>query len=122
MKGDYAKETFESAANDIFKEHEEISYLAIVDEAVKIIAQKGFLDVHPSKLEKFHIQALLMAKVCDVSSESFGKLEQVCASFNDKYEVLVIPLSRRLCAIAVMTHAPKGTPELVGKDIKSRLK
>ena len=122
MKGDYAKETFENAASAIFKEHEEISYLSIVDDTVKIIAQKGFLEVHPSKLEKFHIQALLMAKVCDVSSESFGTLQQVCASFNDKYEVVVIPLSKRLCAIAVLAHAPQGKVELVGKDIKARLK
>lgn len=121
MKGDYAKETFEAAAEEIFREHEEISYLAVVDDQVKIIAQKGFLEVHPSKLEKFHIQALLMAKVCDVSSESFGTLQQVCATFNDKYEVAVIPLSRRLCAIAVLTHAPQGTVEKVGTGIKARL-
>lgn len=122
MKGDYAKETFESAASEIFKEHEEISYLAIVDDMVKIIAQRGFLEVHPSKLEKFHIQALLMAKVCDVSSESFGTLQQVCATFNDKYEVVVMPLSKRLCAIAVLTHAPAGTAEKIGTSIKAKLK
>lgn len=99
-----SNETFAQAVDRIFKENENIAYMAVVDDEIKVIAHDGFLDLHPSKLEKLHIQAVMVVKMCSLWSEDFGRLNFVSAAFVDKYEILAVPLSKRLQVVAVLSH------------------
>jgi hypothetical protein len=122
MESRPASETLEQVADSIFQAHQGVSYLAIMDHNLTTVVQKGFLDLHPSKLKKFHIQTALVIKVCAVSSESFGILDHVTASFNSAYKVMVVPLSARLHMVVVAPHGTDGALEKVRLDIISRFK
>ena len=122
MESRPASETLEHVADGIFQMHHGISYLAIVDHNLATVVQKGFLDLHPSKLKKFHIQTALVIKVCTVSSESFGILDHVTASFNSAYKVMVVPLSARLHMVVVAPHGTGDALKKIRLDIISRFK
>jgi hypothetical protein len=122
MESRPASETLEQVADSMFQMHHGISYLAIVDHNLATVVQKGFLDLHPSKLKKFHIQTALVIKVCTVSSESFGILDHVTASFNSAYKVMVVPLSARLHMVVVAPHGTGDALEKIRLDIISRFK
>jgi hypothetical protein len=122
MENGYAIETMGQAAEQIFQMHREISYIAIIDEMVKVLVHKGFLEIHPSKLEKFHIQTALLVKVCSVSSESFGVLSHVTASFGAKSDMRVVPLSRRLHMVIVAPHSAEISLQIIRHDIASHFK
>ena len=122
MESRPASETLEQVADSIFQAHQGVSYLAIMDHNLATLVQKGFLDLHPSKLKKFHIQTALVIKVCAVSSESFGTLDHVTASFNSTYKVMVVPLSARLHMVVVAPHGTDDALEKVRLNIISRFK
>lgn len=115
-------ETLERVADSIFQAHQGISYLAILDHDLATVVQKGFLDLHPSKLKKFHIQTALVIKVCAVSSESFGTLGHVIVSFNSAYRMMVMPLSARLHMVVVAPHGTDGVLNEIRRDIISQFK
>lgn len=122
MESRPASETLEQVADRIFQAHQGISYLAIMDHNLTTIVQKGFLDIHPSKLKKFHIQTALVIKVCAVSAESFGTLDHVTASFNSAHKVMVVPLSARLHMVVVAPHGTEDVLQQVRRDIISSFK
>ena len=122
METSYAVETLGQMAEQIFQGHKEISYIAIVDEMAKVIVQKGFLEVHPSKLEKFHIQTALLVKVCSVSAESFGLLDYVTASFNSRTNAMIVPLSRKFHMVIVAPHSAEISMQIIRHDISSHFK
>lgn len=117
-----ANETFAQAIDRIFKANENIAYMAVVDDEIKVIAHKGFLDLHPSKMEKLHIQATMLVKMCSLWTEDFGKLNFVGANFLDKYEILAIPLSKRLQAVAVLSHATEENLKALKESIAAQFK
>lgn len=122
METSYAVETLGQMAEQVFQGHREISYIAIVDEMAKVIVQKGFLEVHPSKLEKFHIQTALLVKVCSVSAESFGLLDYVTASFNSRTNAMIVPLSRKFHMVIVAPHLAEISMQIIRHDISSHFK
>jgi hypothetical protein len=122
MESRPASETLEQVADRIFQAHQGISYLAIMDQNLTTIVQKGFLDFHPSKLKKFHIQTSLVIKVCTVSSELFGGLDHVTASFTSTNKVMVVPLSTRLHLVVVAPNGTEETLQQVKRDIISNFK
>lgn len=122
MESRPASETLEQVADRIFQTHQGISYLTIMDHNLTTVVQKGFLDIHPSKLKKFHIQTALVIKVCAVSSESFGILDHVTASFNSTYKVMVVPLSTRLHMVVVAPHGTGDALNEIKRDIISHFK
>jgi hypothetical protein len=109
-------------AEQIFQGHREISYIAIVDEMAKVIVQKGFLELHPSKLEKFHIQTALLVKVCAVSAESFGLLDYIAASFNSRTNAMIVPLSRKFHMVIVAPHSAEISMQIIRYNISSYFK
>lgn len=117
-----ANETFAQAIDRIFDANESIAYMAVVDDDIKVIAHKGFLDIHPSKMEKLHIQATMLVKMCALWSEDFGRVEFVGASFIDKYEIMAIPLSKRLQAVAVLSHVTEENLKSLKKSIATQFK
>jgi hypothetical protein len=122
MENGYAIETLGQVVEQIFQTHREISYVAIIDEMAKVLFYKGFLEIHPSKLEKFHIQTALLVKVCSVSSESFGVLGHVTASFDARSDVMVVPLSRRLHIVIVAPHSAEISLQIIRHDIAQHFK
>ena len=122
METSYAVETLEQMAEQIFQGHEEISYIAVVDDMAKVIVEKGFLEMHPSKLEKFHIQTALLVKVCSVSAESCGLLDYVTTSFNSKTNAMVVPFSRKFHVVIVAPHSAEISMQIVRHDISSHFK
>ncbi len=117
-----ANETFVQAIERIFQANENIAYMAVVDDEIKVIASKGFLDLHPSKMEKLHIQAAMLVKMCSLWTEDFGKLNFAGANFLDKYEILAIPLSKRLQAVAVLSHATEANLKALKESIAAQFK
>lgn len=117
-----ANETFAEAIDRIFRTNENIAYMAVVDDEIKVIAHKGFLDLHPSKLEKLHIQATMLIKMCSLWTEDFGRLNFAGATFLDKYEILAIPLSKRLQAVAVLTHVTEENLKALKESITTQFK
>ena len=80
----------------IFRSYEDVSYLAVVDEKLKVMAQKGFIELHPSKLHILHVQAALLVNMSSVWSESLGELDYICASFDSKSEIIAMRLPGKM--------------------------
>jgi hypothetical protein len=106
----------------IFKSYEDVSYVAIVSEKLKVIAQKGFIEIHPSKLHILHVQAGLLVNMSSVWSESLGKLDYICASFNSKSEIIAMPLPNKMQLVAVLSSVHKKDHEHIRRGIVSHFK
>jgi hypothetical protein len=119
MEAGYATETLEQVTEQIFEKYREISYIAIIDEAAKVVAQRGFLELHPAKLDKFHIQTALLVKVCSVSAESFGTLDHVTASFGSKSNAMIVPISRKFHMAIVLPHSAEISMQIIRHEISA---
>lgn len=119
---DYINKTYEDTLARIFNAHGEVSYIAVMNDKLGVVAQKGFLDFHPSKLEKLHVQAALLVKMCSVWAESFGNFDYACASFMATYEVMVAPLSEKLQMLVVVQHKPGINLKAIKDDIAAFFK
>jgi len=97
----------------IFRSYEDVSYLAVVDEKLKVIAQKGFIELHPSKLHILHVQAALLVNMSSVWSESLGDLDYICASFDSKSEIIAMRLPGKMQVVAVLSSVHKKNLESV---------
>ena len=114
---DYVNKAYEDTLVRIFHAHEEVSYIAVMNDKLGVVAQKGFLDFHPAKLEKLHVQAALLVKMCSVWAESFGNFDYACASFMSTYEVMVAPLSEKLQMLVVVPHKPGINLKAIKDDV-----
>jgi len=101
----------------IFRTYEDVSYLAVVDEKLKVIAQKGFIELHPSKLHILHVQAALLVNMSSVWSESLGDLDYICASFDSKSEIIAMRLPGKMQVVAVLSSVHKKNLESVRMGI-----
>ena len=101
----------------IFRSYEDLSYLAVVDEKLKVIAQKGFIELHPSKLHILHVQAALLVNMSSVWSESLGDLDYICASFDSKSEIIAMRLPGKMQVVAVLSSVHKKNLESVRMGI-----
>src|SRR5581483_6693250 len=90
-----------------FEAHDDISYIAAVNSKLKILSQKGFIDLHPSKIHVLHVQAALLIGMSSVWSESLGRLDYTSASFNSKSEILVFPVTDDVHVLALLSPATK---------------
>lgn len=122
MKSDYADETFEKVVNRVFEAHQSISYISIMDDQLNMKAYKGFVDMHPAKLKKLRIQAILLVKMCSIWSEPFGSLEYSCASFSSRQDIMVVPLSNRLNMVVIISQTDEVTLRAIRKAIFDELK
>lgn len=95
------------AIEEIFSSFEDISYMAVVNDQLKIVVQKGFIDLHPSKLHILHVQAALLVNMSSVWSESLGKPDYICASFDSKSEILAMALPNKMQLVAVLSSLHK---------------
>lgn len=105
------------AIDTIFRSYEDVSYLAVVDEKLKVIAQKGFIELHPSKLHILHVQAALLVNMSSVWSESLGDLDYICASFDSKSEIIAMRLPGKMQVVAVLSSVHKKNLEGVRMGI-----
>lgn len=119
---DLTSETFAKALEQIFARNESIAYIAVLDNDVKVVAHKGFLDMHPSKIEKLHIQTLMLVKMSALWAEEFGHVDFVGASFVNKGEIVAIPLSKRLQAIVVLTYVTEENLRKLKESIVAQFK
>lgn len=119
---DLTSETFAKALEQIFARNESIAYIAVLDNDVKVVAHKGFLDMHPSKIEKLHIQTLMLVKMSALWAEEFGHVDFVGASFVNKGEIVAIPLSKRLQAIVVLTYVTEENLRKLKENIVAQFK
>jgi hypothetical protein len=110
------------AVERIFNDQEDISYIAAVNNKLKIIVQKGFIDLHPSKLHVLHVQAALLVGMSSVWSESLGRLDYTCASFNSKSEILVFPIDSEVHILAVLSPASKKDLDALKEQIVKQFK
>lgn len=115
-------DTLAESIERVFDSYEDISYIAAVNTKLKIIAQKGFLDLHPSKMHVLHVQAALLVGMSSVWSESLGKLDFTSASFNSKSEILVFPISPDVHILAVLSPAAEMTTTTAKQDIVHEFK
>ncbi len=106
----------------IFSSYEDISYIAIVTEKLQVIAQKGFIELHPSKLHILHVQAGLLVNMSSVWSESLGTLDYICASFDSKSEIIAMPLPNKMQLVAVISEVHKKVREEIRLGIISQFK
>jgi hypothetical protein len=70
-------DSLSQAIDGIFRSYEDISYIAVLTDKLKIVAQKGFIELHPSKLHILHVQAGLLVNMSSVWSESLGSLDYI---------------------------------------------
>jgi hypothetical protein len=110
------------AIDQIFKRYEDISYIAVVSESLKVIAQKGFIDLHPSKLHILHVQAGLLVNMSSVWSKSLGTLDYICASFDSKSEIIAMPLRNKMQLVVVLSSVHKQSRENIRLGIVSLFK
>ncbi len=97
--------------DNIFRSYEDISYIAIVNEKLKVIAQKGFIELHPSKLHILHVQAALLVNMSSVWSESLGNLDYICASFDSKSEIIAMRLPNKMQLVTVLSSVHRKNLE-----------
>jgi len=98
---------------NIFRSYEDLAYIAIVDEKLKVIVQKGFIELHPSKLHILHVQAALLVNMSSVWSESLGSLDYICASFDTKSEIIAMRLPNKMQLVAVLSSIHKKNLESI---------
>jgi hypothetical protein len=101
----------------VFRSHEDISYIAIVNDKLEVITQEGFIELHPSKLHILHVQAALLVNMCSVWSESLGDLDYSCASFDSKSEIIGMRLPNKQYLVAVLSSIHKKNLENIRMDI-----
>ena len=117
-----SRDGLNQAIEKIFNEYEDISYLAVVSEKLEIIVQKGFIDLHPSKLHILHVQAGLLVNMSSVWSESLGRLDYIAASFDSKSEIIAMPLPNKKQLVAVVSSIHKKNHETIRLGIVNRFK
>ena len=110
------------AIDGIFSSYEDISYIAVLTDKLKIVAQKGFIELHPSKLHILHVQAGLLVNMSSVWSETLGALDYICASFDSKSEIIAMPLPNKLQLVAVISSLHKKDLEGIRRGIVERFK
>lgn len=103
--------------DELFSSHQDVSYVAVLSEKLKIVAQKGFIDLHPSKLHILHVQAGLLVNMSSVWSESLGTLDYICASFDSKSEIIAMPLPNKMQVVAVVSLVHKNDRESIRRAI-----
>ena len=122
MDDDYASDNLDQLVDRVFHSHEDISYIAIVSDKLKVITQQGFIELHPSKLHILHVQAALLVNMSSVWSESLGSLDYTCASFDSKSEILVLPLTDKMHLVAVLSSVHKKDLDGIRSDIVSQFR
>jgi hypothetical protein len=110
------------AISEIFKRYEDVSYIAVVSENLKVMVQKGFIDLHPSKLHILHVQAGLLVNMSSVWSKSLGTLDYICASFDSKSEIMAMPLRNKMQLVVVLSAGHKQSRENIRLGIMSHFK
>ena len=117
MSSGHASDNLVQVIDTLFRSHEDLSYIAIIDDRLKVIAQQGFIELHPSKLHILHVQAALLVNMSSVWSESLGRLDCICASFDSKSEIIAMPLPGRLHLVAVLSSVHRKSLDHVREDI-----
>lgn len=117
MSSGHSSDNLAKIIDNLFRSHEDLSYIAIVNDKLKVIAQKGFIDLHPSKLHILHVQAALLVNMSSVWSESLGRLDYTCASFDSRSEIIALPLPERLHLVAVLSSVHKKSLDSIREDI-----
>jgi hypothetical protein len=102
---------------ELFRSYQDVSYIAVLSEKLQIVAQKGFIDLHPSKLHILHVQAGLLVNMSSVWSESLGTLDYICASFDSKSEIIAMPLPNKMQVVAVVSLVHKSDRESIRRAI-----
>ena len=108
--------------DQIFSMYEDVSYIAVVSEELKTIVQKGFIDLHPSKLHILHVQAGLLVNMSSVWAESLGSLDYICASFDSRSEIIAMPLPSKMQLVAVISSLHKKNRENIRLGIVRHFK
>lgn len=106
-----SSDSLNQAIEEIFSSYEDISYIAVVSEKLKVVAQKGFIELHPSKLHILHVQAGLLVNMSSVWSESLGSLDYICASFDSRSEIIAMSLPNKMQLVAVVSSVHKKNRE-----------
>ena len=117
MSDDRASDNFSRIIDRVFQSHEDISYIAIVNDKLKVVAHRGFIELHPSKLHILHVQAALLVNMSSVWSESLGNLDYTCASFDSKSEIVALPLPNNMHLVAVLSFVHKKDLDDIRLDI-----
>ena len=107
---------------EVFNAYEDISYLAVVSEKLQVLAQKGFIELHPSKLHILHVQAGLLVNMSSVWSESLGNLDFITASFDSRSEIIAMPLSNNTQVVAVVSSLHKKNHDSIRLGIVNQFK
>jgi hypothetical protein len=117
MNDDCGNDSLNQIIDRVFRSHEDISYIAIVNDKLKVLAHRGFIELHPSKLQILHTQAALLVNMSSVWSESLGNLDYTCASYDSKSEIVALPLSHRMHLVAVLSSVRKTDLDSIRLDI-----
>ena len=117
-----AVDSLNRVIEEIFSLHQDVSYIAVVSEKLQIIAKKGFIDLHPSKLHILHVQAGLLVNMSSVWSESLGTLDYICASFDSRSEIIAMPLPNKMQLVAVLSLVHKDDRENIRRTIVTHFK
>ena len=117
MSDGYAGDNLAKIIDDLFRSHEDLTYIAVVNDKLKVVAQKGFIELHPSKLHILHVQAALLVNMSSVWSESLGRLDYTCASFGSRSEIVAMPLQGRLHLVAVLSSIHRKSLDSIREDI-----
>jgi hypothetical protein len=115
-------DSINQAVERIFDTYEDVSYIAAVNSKLKVLAHKGFLELHPSKIHVLHVQAALLVGMSTVWSESLGRLDYTSALFNSKSEIVVFPISPDVHVLAVLTPTSKKDMDAVKREILHEFK
>ena len=110
------------AIEEVFNAYEDISYLAVVSEKLQVLAQKGFIELHPSKLHILHVQAGLLVNMSSVWSESLGNLDFITASFDSRSEIIAMPLSNNTQVVAVVSSLHKKNHDSIRLGMVNQFK
>ena len=122
MSNESVGESLSQSMVRIFDSYEDISYIAAVNSKLKVLSQKGFLELHPSKMHVLHVQAALLVGMSSVWSENLGQLDYTCASFNSKSEIVVFPITSDVHVLAVLNHKAEKSMDAVKQGIARELK
>src|ERR1051326_4944800 len=122
MSNESVGESLSQSMDRIFDSYEDISYIAAVNSKLKVLSQKGFLELHPSKMQVLHVQAALLVGMSSVWSENLGQLDYTCASFSSKSEIVVFPITNDVHVLAVLNHKAEKSMDAVKQDIARELK
>jgi hypothetical protein len=107
MGNDCTNDNLNQIIDRVFRSHEDISYIAIANDKLKVIAHRGFIELHPSKLQILHVQAALLVNMSSVWSELLGNLDYTFASFDSRSEIVAMPISNKLHLVAILSSVHK---------------